>query len=288
MSNTMKRVQQRKRRWCKGSLCGLLLFGVIFISCGKKQELSFAVSGSGGIISALKNAADVYEKGRRIKITVIEAPSIAGLNSLLEGKCDLAASLMRMPGEMSLRAKKQNKKISGVTIGYDVIVPIVHKSNPLDNLFLGQLADMYAGLIDDWKDVEMKPGRIVVVDREKSSAIRSVMTERFFYSEDKEVKSIIESSDEAVAAAVAREPNAIGYISRTAIVDGVKIITINTIAPTDDNVLKKYYKLYRELYLYYDETNPRGAIREFVDYLLGTEGQKVLHKAGIIPASLIK
>ena len=58
-----------------------------------------------------------------------------------------------MPGEMSLRAKKQNKKISAVTIGYDVIVPIVHKSNPLDNLFLGQLADMYAGLIDDWKDV---------------------------------------------------------------------------------------------------------------------------------------
>lgn len=287
MSNNRIMGRQLKKRWIKGYLCASLTLVAIFASCGKKQEISFSVCGSGGIVSALKGAADAYENGRRVKVKIVEMSSIAGLNSLIEGKCDIAASLLRMPGEMSLKAKKGNKKISELIIGYDVIVPIVHKSNPLDNLFLGQLADMYAGLIDDWKDVEMKPGRIVVVDREKSSAIRSVMTERFFYSEDKELQGVIESSDEAVAAAVAKEPNAIGYISRTAIVDGVKIITINKIAPTNDNVLKKYYKLYRELYLYYDDTIPRGTLSEFVEYLRGTEGQNILNRAGIIPASLL-
>lgn len=288
MSKSRIWIRQLKRRWVKGCLFGSLSLVVIFTSCGKKQEISFAVCGSGGIISALKGAADAYENGRKVKVKISEVSSVAGLNSLIEGKCDIAASLLRMPGEMSLKAKKGNIKISESIIGYDVIVPIVHKSNPLDNLFLGQLADMYAGLIDDWKDVEMKPGRIVVVDREKSSAIRSVMTERFFYTEDKELPGVIESSDEAVAAAVAKEPNAIGYISRTAIVDGVKIITINKIAPTNDNVLKKYYKLYRELYVYYNETIPQGTISEFVDYLHGTEGQNILNQAGIIPASLVK
>jgi phosphate transport system substrate-binding protein len=280
----MKSVRVLKRRWGKGFFCVLLSLVAIFMSCGKKQEITIAVCGSEKIISTLKSAAGAYEKDRSVRVCFLETTSMAGLDSLIEGRSDIAATALRIPGEISVKAKIKNKKFAETIIGYDVIVPIVHASNPLNNLFLGQLADIYNGLIDDWKDVELKPGRIVVVDREKSSAIRRLMTERFFYSEEEELKCVVKSSDEEVAAAVASEPDAIGYISRTALVDGVKIVTINRISPTDDNVLKKYYKLYRELYLYYDESDSREVIREFVDFMRGTEGQKILHQAEIIPA----
>lgn len=289
MPHKTRSIQQPKKPWVRVSLFSLLSFAVFFTACKKKPEINLAVCGSSGIVSALEDVAAAYEKTKRVRVIVLRVKSRESLDLLVKGESDIAASLLRMPGELSLKAQKGKRSIAEVIIGYDVIVPVVHTSNPVKNLFLGQLADIYTGLIDDWKDIEMEQGRIIVVDREKTSAIRSVMTKRFFYSDDeKELENVVKSSDEEVADAVAKQPRAIGYISRTALAEGIKIVTINQIEPTDENVLRKYYKLYRELYLYYDESARKEAIHGFIDFVRGKEGQDILHRAGIIPAAMFK
>ncbi|TFH43046.1 MAG: hypothetical protein E4G96_02055 [Chrysiogenales bacterium] len=83
--------------------------------------------------------------------------------------------------------------------------------------------------------------------------------------------------------------DAIGYISRTAVGDGIKIISINQIKGTDENIRQKHYRLYRELYLYYFDASPGGTIAQgFASYMREKEGQERMLRAGFIPTSFFE
>jgi len=267
------------------ALCSVVLVSALTFGCGKKTEQVVKITGSRTMGPVLGILAESYKTHHNAAIEIQEKGSLKGITSLLEGKCDIASSSVKMPAPQLFEAQKRGIVLKEYIIAYDIIIPIVHPSNTIKNIFQGQLADMYSGLIKDWKGIEGKPGSVIVVDRDEFSGTRLFMNERFFES-----ATVVEGSrkiklDADVVAYVAKHPTAVGYISKRNMSNNVKALSVNGFNATLENIEKGYYPLYRELYLYVNEKSGRGGVKAFIDYCMGKTGQELLEKNGFIAVS---
>jgi phosphate transport system substrate-binding protein len=267
------------------TICLLLLVSLFFQDCGKKNEKIVVISGSRTMGPMLAALAESYQKNHNESIAIQSPGSLKGFTMLLEGKCELVASSVKMPAQQVLDAQKKSIVLKEFIIGYDIITPIVHSSNPLKNLFLGQLGDMYTGLIKDWKSIEGRPGTVIVVDRDDDSGTRLLMNERFFEATTIVEGSIKKKTDAEVVSYIAKHPGAVGYISKRYCDKSVRPININGFSATLENIEKGYYPLYRELYLYVNEKSYTGVIKSFIDFSMNKSGQDLIEKTGFIPVS---
>ncbi len=267
--------------------CSIIVFGGAATGCKKKNDKEIIISGSKTMEQALASLAESYNKKQEITIIVLSPGSLKGLTLLSEGKCDIASSSVKMPAQMAWVAQKEGVPVKEFIIAYDIIVPIVHPSSQVKNLFQGQMADMYSGLIKDWKAVEVKPGKIIVVDRDDDSGTRLFMNERFF-----ELKKPIETgikvkSDADAVAYVGMHPSSVGYVSKRYVNGTVKAVAINGFSGTLENVEKSYYPLCRELYFYTNGKKNKAEVQSFIDFCMTEKGQDIIEKAGFIPVGRI-
>jgi len=90
------------------------------------------------------------------------------------------------------------------------------------------------------------------------------------------------ASNKAVATTVEKTPGAIGYVGLGYISSKVKALAVDGVEPTKETVVSGKYKLARPLYLYTDG-KPTGLAKEFIDFVLSPEGQKIVDKIGFVP-----
>ena len=105
-------------------------------------------------------------KNSGVSFTYNPTGSGSGIKAVQEGRCDIG---------LSSRSLKDDEKASGLTetvMAYDGIAIIVHPDNPVSDLTLQQIADIYTGKITNWKDVGGSDGEIVLVGREAGSGTR--------------------------------------------------------------------------------------------------------------------
>lgn len=263
----------------------IIISALIVFGCGKKIEKNIVIDGSRTMEPLIKAAAETYEKKHAVAINKTSSGSLKGITRLLEGKIDIATSSVKIPSQQMWESQQKGIVLKEFVVAYDTIIPVVHPSNPVKNLFLGQLADMYTGLIKDWKNVEGKPGKIIVVDRDDASGTKLLMNEKFFESKNVVEGSIVKKTDDEVVSYVAKHPTAVGYTSKRYYNKSVKTITVNGFKDTLDNIEKGYYPLYRELYLYVNEKSYSGEIRSFIDFIMSKEGQVLQETIGFIPVN---
>jgi phosphate transport system substrate-binding protein len=89
-----------------------------------------------------------------------------------------------------------------------------------------------------------------------------------------------------VVNAVSKDANGIGY-GGEAYSKGVKVVKLvadgkPAIAPSAETVLNGTYPLARYLYLYLRQ-DPTGVIKQYVDWILGPEGQQTVKEIGYYP-----
>ena len=270
------------------TVCISLILSIsVLAGCGSDAK-DITMKGSTTMGPLMKKMVESFGKTSKGKIQLGIVGSLKGLSLLLQGKIDIADSSTRMPVDKLGEAQKKGIIIKEILIGYDIIIPVVHRSNKVRNLFLGQFADMYIGLIRDWKDVDGDPGKIIVVDRFNESGTKLVMSERFFESNTVGGESVTMNCDSNVVTYVADHPHAIGYISKSFAMPSVKAVSINGFGATLENIEKNYYPLYRELYLYMNEKSYKGQVKSFVDYIVSKQGQAILQQNGFIPVDRIK
>lgn len=265
---------------------------LVVSACGLgKKEITIA--GSVTAEAVMNTAADEFGKKQKALIRYIPAGSLPGIKKLLEGKCEMAVSSMKMPNNLLWDAQKKGILIKEFIVAYDVIVIIVNKSNSAGSLFMGQISDMYTGLLNDWESAAGYKGAITPVERDENSGTRNVMHNQFFESLNVSNAGITIKSDKAVVSYVSSHKNAIGYISRTFLDNSVKVIKIHGFDPSDVNTISGYYPLRREVYVYIKEKAFKGFPRAFIEMILSKKGQGIIKKAGFIsvhevPASLNK
>ena len=153
---------------------------------------------------------------------------------------------------------------------------------------------MYSGKITNWKEVGGEDRPIVRLSRETNSGTHVYFLEtvlRLGNSEDKTLFStdtLLLPSSEGIIAEVRQNPNAIGYDGLGYVPKDLKTIAIAEeaggayVLPSIPTVNDKTYPIARDLYMYTDG-EPTGALKEYLDWLLSTEAQKIVEELGFVP-----
>ena len=247
------------------------------------------------------NVAQVWaeEYGRAapdVEVEVSGGGSGVGLAALLKGAVDIAnASRDIKPSEIEQAEKNTGKKPVGFTVGFDALAVYVHKDNPLTEINLEQLTDLYAegGRTTRWSELGVKiPGvsddTIVRVSRQSSSGTYEFFREHALGNRDFRMGSRDLNGSKEVVELVGGTLTAIGYSGMGYATPAVKTLKVTSkpgspaVAPTVAAVHDRTYPLARSLHLY-TLGEPQGPVKQYIDWILSDAGQKVVEDSGYVP-----
>lgn len=171
-----------------------------------------------------------------------------------------------------------------VEIARDGLAVIIHPSNPIQNLTLSQIRGIYTATISDWSQLGGQNSKIHVITREEGSGTRGAFESLVMDKQWITPKAIVQDSNGAVRQLVADDPNAIGFISLGLVDDTVKALQLEGIAATTENVTSGRYGLSRP-FLFISLEQPSGETKQFIDFTLSAEGQRILAAEGLIPSA---
>ncbi|WAM36235.1 phosphate ABC transporter substrate-binding protein [Caldicellulosiruptor acetigenus] len=212
----------------------------------------------------------------KVSIEVQGGGSSVGIKSAIQGIVDIGTSSRELTED---EAKQLSSKgWQEIKIAEDGIAVIVHKSNPVSNLTIDQIRDIFSGKIKNWKEVGGKDAKIVVVTREEGSGTRGAFEEIVMGKSAKITDSaIVQPSTGAVKTTVSQDENAIGYFSIGVLDSTVKGVKVEGIEPTEKNVKLGKYKIKRP-FLFLVSKNPSKVTKAFIDFVLSDEGQAIVAK----------
>ncbi len=253
------------------------------IGCSRSQGNRVVIKGSTTVLPITQKAMEEYRKTNRVAITIEGSGSGNGIKAIIDGTTDIANSSRQMKPEEIAKAQEKGVTIEEVLCAYDMIVPVIHPSNRITNLTLDQLKGIYDGSIKNWNQVGGPNETIVVISRDTSSGTYEYWHEKVMKKADVRADALLQASNGAVISAVAGNPKAIGYVGFGYLNNTVKGINVNGVDPTIENGKSRKYPISRGLYMYVNKSSISREARNFIDFILGEEGQKIVSRAGFIP-----
>lgn len=261
---------------------------------GAKQRIQNR--GSDTLIEIAQAWSEAYSAvNKDVSVEVSGGGSGVGITGLITGTVELANSSRQLTAEEKKKAKdKSSKDPVEFTVGYDALAVYVHKDNPLDEITLEQLKQIYvdAGTITSWSQLGVKntgcpEDKIVVVSRQNNSGTYEYFKEHVLGKTNNFRLGTIDSSgSKDVVALVGKTPCAIGYSGMGYKIDSVKFLKIKnadgkSIAPSIAAVHDKSYPISRPLYMY-TLGEPADHLKAYIDWIRSDVGQAELEKTGYV------
>ncbi len=218
------------------------------------------------------------EKNPSIMVNVQGGGSTAGVQATINGTCDVGASSRDLkPSERELRV---------ILIALDGISVIIHKDNPVENLTVEQIRDIFAGRATNWQELGGLNTEIIPVTREEGSGTRASFEDMIMGEDAISDACLVQDSNGAVREIIATTAQGVGYISVGLVDEREKAVAIDGVEPTLANLITEKYRFARPfLLLLRDE--PQGDVKKFIDYTLSPEGQEILGSSGLIPVNQV-
>ncbi|MFN8380738.1 MAG: phosphate ABC transporter substrate-binding protein [Anaerolineales bacterium] len=283
----------------------ILLFSFILTSCGSSNSSAEVTSdssaqyienkGSDTIVNLALAWAESYQaKYPSVRISVTGGGTGTGIAALVNGTVDIANASRKIKDEET--AEAQSNGISPVEhiIARDAIAVIVNPNNPVSQLTLQQISDIYSGKYTNWQDVGGEDRPIVKLSRETNSGTHVYFLETVLRLGNKESKTLFSTdtlllpSSEGIISEVRQNPNAIGYDGLGYVPDDLKMIAIAKeeggayVLPSIETVNDKTYAIARDLYMY-TNGEPTGIVKEYLDWILSAEAQQIVADLGFVP-----
>lgn len=285
----------------------ILISSVLFVGCKKKEvdvaKTVLSVKGSDTMVNLAQKWAEIYmQLHPNVSIQVTGGGSGTGVASLLNGTTDLANSSRELK-----ESELETAKLKGVTpvvyeVALDGIAVIVHPDNKIDNLTIKQISDIFSGKITNWKQLGGPDMIITLYGRENSSGTYEFFKEHVLGKDatgkqvDYAVSTQVLQGTAALGEAVARDVKAIGYggVGYFAQRNDIKVLHIKSdenspaISPVENNkvnyevIWNKSYSISRYLYCFING-EAQGELKNFVDFILSPEGQKLVESMEYIP-----
>lgn len=251
--------------------------------------------GSDTIVNLALAWAEKYQGDHPdVRISVTGGGSGTGIAALLNGTVDIANASRQIKEEEVETAKSNGIDPLEHIIARDAIAVIVNPENPVNELTLQQIADIYSGKMSNWTEVGGEDRPIVRLSRETNSGTHVYFLEtvlRLGDSEDKTLFSmdtLLLPSSEGIISEVRQNPNAIGYDGLGYVPDDLKTIAIAEeeggayVLPSIPTVNDKSYPIARDLYMY-TNGEPEGLLKEYLDWILSPEAQQIVADLGFVP-----
>ena len=244
----------------------------------KKLSGTISLAGSTSMQKLADALAETFmEANSGVTVTVEYSGSSAGIESLLNGSCDI--------GDASRNLKDSEKSGGAVEniVAIDGIAVIVDKNNTVAGLTKQQLSDIYTGAVTNWSEVGGADAPIVLVGREAGSGTRDGF-ESIVGVEDECVYSQELTATGAVIAAVASNENAIGYASLSALDDTAKAVTVDGVVCSEETILDGTYKIQRPfIFVTNNSVEPSEAVQAFIDFATSEDAADLIRAAGAVP-----
>ena len=217
---------------------------------------------------------DFMAKNQGVNITYDPTGSGAGITGAEDGSLDIGLS--------SRALHDDETDVESITVCLDGIAIVVNNANPVEDLSLQQLADIYTGKITNWSEVGGNDGEIVVIGREAGSGTRDGFESIVDVKDNCKYAQELTATG-AVTAAVASNENAIGYASLSAVDDSVKSVKVDGVECSEATVQDGSYKVQRPFnFIVKKDAQLSDAAQAFVDYVTSGEANEWITKAGCV------
>ena len=251
----------------------LLIFSQI-VGC-QRSRAGITVAGSTSVEPFAELLAEEYmSRHPESHIYVQGGGSTAGIEAAIIGAANIGMS--------SRNLLNDEKKLYSVTVAKDAIAIIVNPKNPIQDLTLEQIWQVFSGKIRNWKDLGGPFHPIVLVTREEGSGTRESFQKFVMGKEDISLEALVQDSNGAVRQVVASNHHAIGYISLGLVNDKVKALKISGVEPNLTDIDNGKYTLVRP-FLFVFKEEPTGEAKSFLEFVLSPMAQKLLLKEGLVP-----
>jgi phosphate transport system substrate-binding protein len=251
--------------------------------------------GSDTIVNLALAWAEYYqEKHPEVRISVTGGGSGTGIAALINGTVDIANASRQIKPEEIEAAKANGSDPVEFVIARDAIAVIVNPENPVDQLTLSQISDIYSGVIDNWRDVGGEDRPIVRLSRETNSGTHVYFLEEVLRLGDKtnttlfSTDTLLMPSSEGIGAEIRQNPNAIGYDGLGYVTHEMKVIAVarsvgdGYIMPSAETVNNATYPIARDLYMY-TNGEPSGMVKTYLEWILSPESQSIVNELGFVP-----
>jgi phosphate transport system substrate-binding protein len=266
-----------------------VLLALVWGCGGGGRGAAVTVKGSDTMVILGQRWAEAYmaaHPGAVIQIT--GGGSGTGFAALINGTTDICQGSRPIKDEERRQIEERyGAPPHEVVVARDGLAVYLHESNPVNELTLAQIKDIYTGRITRWTQVDGPDAPIVTYGRENSSGTYEYFKEHVLEKADFAAAVQTLPGTAAVVNAIARDPKGIGY-GGAAYLKGVKEVAVRRddatpgMLPTAENVRSGAYPISRELYFYLRKA-PEGPMKEFVDFALSDPGQKLVTEVGYFP-----
>ncbi|MCZ7549796.1 MAG: phosphate ABC transporter substrate-binding protein [Anaerolineales bacterium] len=229
-----------------------------------------------------------------VRISVTGGGSGTGLASLINGSADIANASRKIKPEEAAEAQKNGIQPVEHVIARDAIAVIVNPENPVGELTLQQVSDIYSGKINNWQGAGGEDRPIVRLSRETNSGTHIYFLETVLRLGEKDnqtlfsMDTLLLPSSEGIVAEVRDNPNAIGYDGLGYVPKDLKVIAIARardgpyVLPSAATVNDKTYPIARDLYMY-TAGEPTGVLAAYLDWIFSPEAQEIVLQLGFVP-----
>ncbi len=266
--------------WTAAAVIGLATVG---INPATSAAENLVIKGSTTVLPIAQAAAEAFmKKNPGVNVSISGGGSGDGIKALIDKTTDIADSSRAISPEETKLAESRGVKPKSHTIAIDAIVPIVHPSNPLQDISIEQLSLIYQGKITNWKDLGGSDKKIIIVSRDTSSGTYETWEEKILHGARVTPRAQLQASNGAVVQVVAKNKYAISYIGIGYLNKTVKPLKVNGVEADARTAVSGKYPIARPLYIY-TNGEPKGPAASFVKFLLSPEGQAIVGKTGYVP-----
>lgn len=261
------------------------------------------IKGSDTIVNLAQILAENYMQYRpKVAVAVTGGGSGTGIAALINGQVDIADSSRDIKASEISQARERGIEPVGFVIGMDGVSFIVNENNPVKNLTLEQLGQIYRGEITNWKEVGGHNLNIVLYGRQSNSGTFAFVQE-FVLKGDYSAKMMGMNGNAQIVEAIRTDKAGIGYVGVSYVKDekGQEVPGLNVVLVKKDANSTAYspldtaavdaglYPVARELYQYVNG-KPTGVIKDWFEFVLSEEGQKIVEAEGFfrVPAKHVE
>jgi len=209
--------------------------------------------------------------------------SATGFAALIDKTAAIGMASRPAKPEEIANGKAKGVDLKETIVAYDGIAVIVNTASSIKGLTKKQVEQIFTGEITDWSAVGGSGGKISVYTRNTSSGTYAEFKELAMKKRDYAPDSQKLAGNEQIAQEVGKNPNGVGYIGLAYTkASGIKVVPIDGASPSKESVLAKSYPYARPTF-FYTNGNPIGVVKDFIDFTVAPDGQKIVEQVGFVP-----
>ena len=266
-----------KKMICVMAVAAMAMMSLV--GCGKETKGKVTTDGSTSMEKVIGALGESFQKDTGINFTYNPTGSGSGIKAVSEGRCDIGLS------SRELKTEELESGLQATVLAYDGIGIIIISENSVDDLSLETISKIYKGEIKNWSEVGGDDLEIVVIGREAGSGTRDGF-ESITDTEDACVYRQELTSTGDVITTVSNNPGAIGYASVASVKNSVKMVTVDGVEATTDNIKDGSYVVQRPFVLVTKKDKKLSeSAQKFFDYITSTDANEIISAAGVVPAN---